>query len=115
MDGGAEGRVACGVGCAEAMPKKILSLMGVSGLTRDNIASHLQKYRLLFEKRLTPQGGVQLQGGHATLDRNLNLGPGGSASEMLQMMNYQHGAMPGQFIGQVSLPWAPQRALAGWR
>ena len=94
------------------MPKKILSLMGVSGLTRDNIASHLQKYRLLFEKRLTPQGGVQLQGGHATLDRNLNLGPGGSASEMLQMMNYQHGAMPGQFIGQVSLPWAPPSTSA---
>jgi len=46
--------------CAEAMPKKILALMGVSGLTRDNIASHLQKYRLLFLKRLTPtQGGAQ--------------------------------------------------------
>jgi len=48
------------LGIDKAMPKKILALMGVSGLTRDNIASHLQKYRLLFLKRLTPtQGGAQ--------------------------------------------------------
>jgi hypothetical protein len=57
---------------AEAMPKKILALMGVSGLTRDNIASHLQKYRLLFVKRLTPrQGGEQglLMGTTGMVDR----------------------------------------------
>ena len=42
-------RVACGcnmIACnlcgAEAVPKRILELMGVHGLTRENVASHLQ-------------------------------------------------------------------------
>lgn len=29
-------------GCAEAVPKRILDLMNVEGLTRENVASHLQ-------------------------------------------------------------------------
>ena len=28
------------------MPKQILQLMNVEGMTRENVASHLQKYRL---------------------------------------------------------------------
>lgn len=32
----------CSPPSAEAVPKKILDLMGVSGLTRENVASHLQ-------------------------------------------------------------------------
>lgn len=28
--------------CAEAVPKRILELMNVPGLTRENVASHLQ-------------------------------------------------------------------------
>nr|DAD37046.1 TPA_asm: hypothetical protein HUJ06_007687 [Nelumbo nucifera] len=39
------------LGYEKAMPKKILEQMGISGLTRENIASHLQKYRI-FLKRL---------------------------------------------------------------
>jgi two-component response regulator (ARR-B family) len=35
--------------CAEAVPKRILDLMGVSGLTRENVASHLQvRFNALF-------------------------------------------------------------------
>ena len=42
------------LGIDKAVPKRILDLMDVSGLTRENVASHLQKYRL-YLKRL--QGG----------------------------------------------------------
>lgn len=33
---------------AEAVPKKILDLMNVDGLTRENVASHLQVYIFLL-------------------------------------------------------------------
>ena len=35
------------LGVDKAVPKRILELMGVQGLTRENVASHLQKYRLV--------------------------------------------------------------------
>lgn len=36
--------------CAEAVPKKILELMNVPGLTRENVASHLQVWYLQYGK-----------------------------------------------------------------
>lgn len=32
------------------MPKTILALMNVEGLTRENVASHLQKYRAYLKR-----------------------------------------------------------------
>ncbi|XP_058076260.1 two-component response regulator ARR2-like isoform X2 [Magnolia sinica] len=48
------------LGIDKAVPKKILELMSVPGLTRENVASHLQKYRL-YLRRLS--GVSQHQGG----------------------------------------------------
>ncbi|EES09342.1 two-component response regulator ORR24 [Sorghum bicolor] len=38
------------IGIDSAVPKKILKIMNVEGLTRENVASHLQKYRIYLKK-----------------------------------------------------------------
>ncbi|KAI5072291.1 hypothetical protein GOP47_0012397 [Adiantum capillus-veneris] len=38
------------LGLDKAVPKRILELMSVQGLTRENVASHLQKYRLYLKR-----------------------------------------------------------------
>uniref|UniRef100_M4EM46 HTH myb-type domain-containing protein n=1 Tax=Brassica campestris TaxID=3711 RepID=M4EM46_BRACM len=48
------------LGIKNAVPKTIMQLMSVDGLTRENVASHLQKYRL-YLKRM--QGGGLSSGG----------------------------------------------------
>ncbi|KAE8704676.1 Detected protein of unknown function [Hibiscus syriacus] len=38
------------IGLEKAVPKKILEHMNVQGLTRENVASHLQKYRIFLKR-----------------------------------------------------------------
>lgn len=39
-----------------AVPKVILKMMNVDGMTRENVASHLQKYRLHLKHQASGQG-----------------------------------------------------------
>ncbi|GJR50082.1 two-component response regulator ARR12-like protein [Tanacetum coccineum] len=52
-------------GIEKAVPKRILDLMNVEGLTRENVASHLQKYRL-YLKRISQQANMVVAFGGST-------------------------------------------------
>ncbi|KAK9266521.1 hypothetical protein L1049_008387 [Liquidambar formosana] len=45
------------LGIKNAVPKTIMQLMSVDGLTRENVASHLQKYRLYLKRMQGISGG----------------------------------------------------------
>uniref|UniRef100_A0A1D1YWA1 Two-component response regulator ARR1 n=1 Tax=Anthurium amnicola TaxID=1678845 RepID=A0A1D1YWA1_9ARAE len=51
------------LGIKNAVPKTIMQLMNVEGLTRENVASHLQKYRLYLKRMQGLSSGAPGAGG----------------------------------------------------
>ncbi|WMV52928.1 hypothetical protein MTR67_046313 [Solanum verrucosum] len=58
------------LGIKNAVPKTIMQLMSVDGLTRENVASHLQKYRLYLKRMqgLSNSGSVSGAGVDPAMD-----------------------------------------------
>ncbi|KAL3841145.1 hypothetical protein ACJIZ3_025736 [Penstemon smallii] len=89
------------LGIKNAVPKTIMQLMSVDGLTRENVASHLQKYRL-YLKRMQ---GISNNGG----------GGGGSAGGMDSATDHlfasspvpAHFLHPGRSNPEHYLPFVP--------
>ncbi|XP_023634260.1 putative two-component response regulator ARR21 [Capsella rubella] len=55
------------IGLDKAVPKKILAFMNVPYLTRENVASHLQKYRI-YLKRVAENGMVSIMSGRSSIE-----------------------------------------------
>jgi hypothetical protein len=98
---------------AEAVPKKILELMKVDGLTRENVASHLQKYRL-YLKRVQQSGPQQGSNpGHASAAAAAAAAGAGSFAGMgLQGMVAPNQMMWGNSKQLVDAMQAQQQAAA---
>ncbi|KAL3502013.1 hypothetical protein ACH5RR_036462 [Cinchona calisaya] len=110
------------LGIDKAVPKRILELMNVPGLTRENVASHLQKFRL-YLKRLS--GVAQQQGGLPSsfcgpLEPNPNVGSLGrfdiqalAASGQIppQTLAALHAELLARPTGNLVLPAMDQPAL----
>ncbi|WOK93166.1 two-component response regulator ORR21 [Canna indica] len=99
------------LGIDKAVPKRILELMNVPGLTRENVASHLQKFRL-YLKRLS--GVAQHQNGL----NNTLCGPSNAKVAQLGRLDFQALAVQGQISPQTlaalqdELLGRPSRGLA---
>ncbi|KAK2993167.1 hypothetical protein RJ640_015354 [Escallonia rubra] len=105
------------LGIKNAVPKTIMQLMNVEGLTRENVASHLQKYRLylkrmqglssegpspsdhLFASTPVPQS-LQEPAGSGHMPVPMNYPP-----QMMQMPVYGHPGAGGSYHGFESHPY----------
>lgn len=112
------------LGIKNAVPKTIMQLMNVEGLTRENVASHLQKYRLHLKRM---QAGHSNDVGPSPSDHLFSstpLPPGIMPSHYIQQdggasayttpimpMPYQGLVRPGPFGGYEHMPYG--QAVAG--
>ncbi|KAI3778798.1 hypothetical protein L2E82_08183 [Cichorium intybus] len=110
------------LGIDKAVPKRILELMNVPGLTRENVASHLQKFRL-YLKRLSgvsgQQGGVP-SSFCGSIEQNQKLGLYGryeiqalAASGQIppETLAALHAELFGRSTGNVNLPLIDHQPL----
>ncbi|KAJ4912367.1 Two-component response regulator ARR2 [Raphanus sativus] len=84
------------LGVDKAVPKKILEMMNVPGLTRENVASHLQKYRI-YLRRL---GGVSQHQGNMNHSFMTGQDPSFSPLSTLNGFDLQALAAAGQLPAQ---------------
>ncbi|KZV22484.1 transcription factor LUX-like [Dorcoceras hygrometricum] len=102
------------LGIKNAVPKTIMQLMSVDGLTRENVASHLQKYRLYLKRMqgISSNGSGGIGGGNS---------PGGlSGSGMDPATDHlfasspvpAHFLQPGRANSEHFLPFVPVVAPA---
>ncbi|KAL1827533.1 hypothetical protein DCAR_0206687 [Daucus carota subsp. sativus] len=84
------------LGIKNAVPKRIMEMMNVEGLSRENVASHLQKYRLYLKRMqgLSSEGSSVYDQlfGSTPVPQSLREGNGGS---MATAYGGQMVAMPG--------------------
>ncbi|KAL2550331.1 two-component response regulator ARR10-like [Forsythia ovata] len=59
------------IGLDRAVPKKILEVMNVPGLTRENVASHLQKYRIFLKRVADASYKIQYSADQNLISRTL--------------------------------------------
>ncbi|KAI3783919.1 hypothetical protein L1987_43010 [Smallanthus sonchifolius] len=76
------------LGIDNATPKKILELMKVDGLTRDQVSSHLQKHRILLKKIANANCGVQAASKPSLLESSMVKGECSNISS--SMLNQEH-------------------------
>ncbi|KAK4431534.1 Two-component response regulator ORR21 [Sesamum alatum] len=96
------------IGLDRAVPKKILEVMDVPGLTRENVASHLQKYRI-FLRRVSDASFKIQYSSEKGLSRNYTSSfPSSSTSPSTLMLN-RFSKLPYQ--NPVQFP--PQEAPSG--
>ncbi|KAI3892630.1 hypothetical protein MKX03_023249 [Papaver bracteatum] len=95
------------LGIKNAVPKTIMQLMNVEGLTRENVASHLQKYRLYLKRMqgLSNEGPSSSDPLFATTPVPQNLNESGGQGH--NVPSVQRNAMPAPYggVGQMmSMP-----------
>eukprot|EP01018_Ginkgo_biloba_P012551 Gb_15501 [translate_table: standard] len=111
------------LGIDKAVPKKIIEIMGVQGLTRENVASHLQKYRL-YLKRLSgsvpePYPVASFQAAEdGKSGGTMQVQPGGkgmASSSGIKGLNLGAGVNPNTGFGMGRLDQATLKSLQQYR